>query len=216
MHSYRSLFSLFSVATVAATAAHAPALPSHAAAGRAVSVASLTSIAQSRYDIEAQGAAAQTQLRRVARDPVLLAALQAGNTPRVLAEATRLQGQLVQHISRLRISVAGHKIVDVGVPFCVAGPHTTLLAPDGSMLGTLEISIQDEIGFMRYMHHNYPVDIFLRGASGQTRTSLPAAAHVTLPATGKVTIAGRRYNVRSFSRMALDQEPVTVWVLARV
>jgi hypothetical protein len=47
------------------------------------------------------------------------------------------------------------------------------------------------------------------------RTSLPSAATAALPARGLVTIAGRRYDVRSFSRTSLGGEPVTVWVLAR-
>jgi hypothetical protein len=36
-----------------------------------------------------------------------------------------------------------------------------------------------------------------------------------LPARGPVTIAGRRYLVRSFHETALAGEPVTVWILRK-
>jgi hypothetical protein len=45
------------------------------------------------------------------------------------------------------------------------------------------------------------------------RTLLPAAAHAHLPARGTVTLAGRRYAVRSFAQRAWAGEPVTVWIL---
>jgi hypothetical protein len=48
---------------------------------------------------------------------------------------------------------------------------------------------------------------------GQVRTLLPAAAQARLPARGQVTLAGRRYAVRSFRERAWGGVPVTVWIL---
>ncbi|MEO8687583.1 MAG: hypothetical protein ABI611_05115 [Solirubrobacteraceae bacterium] len=196
--------------TVAAT----PLIPRGRPAGGAVpGVADrLAATARQRYDEEVRGGAVHTQLNRAASDPALLRALRIGDAAGLKLAATRLQKQ-PGHISRLRIRNGSGGLVDVGVPFCVAGSRTMLRAPDGKPLGTLEVSVQDEIGFVRYMHRNYPVDVLVRGAGGEVRTSLSAARGVKLPVKGPVTIAGRRYDVRSFSRMALDAEPVTVWIL---
>jgi len=82
--------------------------------------------------------------------------------------------------------------------------------------GTLQVAIQDEIGFVRFMHRNYGVDVVVRGrVPGHVRTSLPAAASVSLPAAGSVRIAGQRYRVSSFHDHAWNGEPVTVSILQR-
>ena len=48
-------------------------------------------------------------------------------------------------------------------------------------LGTLQLSIQDVIGYVKYMHRNYHVDVVVRGrGAGHVRTSLPAAASMSL------------------------------------
>jgi hypothetical protein len=75
---------------------------------------------------------------------------------------------------------------------------------------------QDVIGFVRFMHRNYPVDVVVRGrGAAHVRSSLPAATNAKLPSRGPVTIAGRRYDVRSFQQTAWGSEPVTVWILTK-
>jgi hypothetical protein len=116
----------------------------------------------------------------------------------------------------MRIRKGSSVVVETGVPFVVAPSKVTLRASNGRSLGTLEVSIQDEIGFVRYMHRNYPVDVVVRGQGpGHVKTSLPAAANATLPSQGPATIAGRRYLVRSFRETAWNGEPVTIWILAK-
>jgi hypothetical protein len=109
----------------------------------------------------------------------------------------------------------GSQVVDeTGVPFVVAPAQVTLRGTGGRRLGTLQVSIQDEIGFVRYMHRNYPVDVVVRGrGAAHLRTSLPAALSARLPDLGTATVAGKRYEVRSFTQTALGGEPVRVWIL---
>ena len=45
------------------------------------------------------------------------------------------------------------------------------------------------------------------------QTSLPAALNVKLPSRGAVKISGQRYQVRAFTKHALNNEKVRVWVL---
>jgi hypothetical protein len=80
----------------------------------------------------------------------------------------------------------------------------------------LQLSIQDVIGYVKYMHRNVDVDVVVRGrGAAHVRTSLPAAARVALPSSGTVTVGGHRYRVRSFSEHGLAGEPLRIWILKR-
>jgi hypothetical protein len=185
---------------------------------RTAAIDQLTQTARRRYAIEVHGGVAIGTLHRVGRDPTLLRTLQSGNLSATRAYVQR-QFQSVWyhwHASRVRILKGSQVVVDAGVPFVVAPSTMTLRGPGGRSLGTLEVSIQDVIGFVRYMHRNYPVDVVVRGqGAAHVRSSLPAATTAKLPSSGTVTLAGQRYAVRSFRDTALASEPVTVWVLAK-
>jgi hypothetical protein len=180
------------------------------------SIDHLTALAKRRYAIEVGGGQARATLRRVARDPALLAALRSGDMTKV---RTYVRSEFDRvwyhwHVSRLRILRGTNMVVDVGVPFVVAPSQMTLRDSRGGSLGTLQVSIQDEIGFVRYMHRNYPVDVVLRGSgAAHVRTSLPAALNARLPDSGTATVAGKRYRVGSFTATALGGEPVKAWIL---
>jgi hypothetical protein len=201
-------------ATVAARRAATTTRPTRSVAA----IDSLTQVARRRYAVEVHGGVAIGTLHRVGRDPTLLRTLQSGNLSATRAYV-RQQFPAVWyhwHVSRLRILKGSRVVVDTGVPFVVAPSQMTLRGPGGKVLGTLETSIQDEIGFVRYMHRNYPVDVVVRGrGAAHVKSSLPAAANAPLPSSGSVTLAGRRYAVRSFKQTALAGEPVTVWILTK-
>ena len=213
-----------------APAASAPAItrvaakrPSHRATTTTPSrpvtkIDRLERTARQRYSIEVHGGVAFGTLHRIGRDPTLLRTLRSGNR-----QATRayVQQQFAAvwyhlHASRVRILSGSRVVADAGVPFVVAPAHMTLRGPGGQALGTLEVSIQDEIGYVRYMHRNYHVEVVVRGrGAAHVRTSLPAAARVTLPSRGPATIGGQKYLVRSFHETALGGEPVTVSILVK-
>lgn len=114
----------------------------------------------------------------------------------------------------MRVLRGGRVLADAGVVFVVRPSHRVLRGPGGRPLGTLEVSVQDEIGYVRYMHRNHGADVVVRGRGPRhVRTSLPAALSVPLPPSGSVTIAGRRYDVGFFRTTALGGEPVRIWVL---
>jgi len=177
----------------------------------------LARAARQRYSIEVHGGVAFGTLHRIGRDPTLLRTLRSGDRQATRAYVQRQFAAVWYHLhaSRVRILTGSRVIADAGVPFVVAPAHMTLRSA-GHPLGTLEVSIQDEIGYVRYMHRNYHVDVVVRGrGAAHVRTSLPAAAHVTLPSRGPVTIGGQRYLVRSFHETALGGEPVTVSILVK-
>jgi hypothetical protein len=206
-----ALVGLVSGCAAAATTAAAPKAP-------VTAIDRLTATAEHRYGIETHGGVVFGTLHRVGRDAGLRRALESGSPAAVRAYVNRRFPSVWYHwhVSRLRI-VEGSKIVaDAGVPFVVAPAQMVLKSSNGRTLGRLQVSIQDVVGFVRYMHRNYPVDVVVRGqGAGHVRSSLPAAANAKLPSRGSVTISGRRYQVRSFHQTALGAEPVTVWILAK-
>ena len=173
--------------------------------------------ARRRYGEEVYGSAVHQQLRSIAKDPTLLAALRSGNLTRLRTYVSQEFNSVWyhRHVSRLRLLSGTRVLTDVGVPFVVAPSEATLRDAHGHRLATLQISIQDVIGYVRYMHRNFGVDVVVRGVgAAHVRTSLPAAATMRLPARGNVTIGGRRLAVRSFPETAWNDEHVTVWILA--
>jgi hypothetical protein len=176
----------------------------------------LAGIARQRYSEEVNGAAVHKQLRRVAADPVLLRALRSGDLATLRAEVRLQQATPHAHISRLRVVRGSRVLADAGVVFVVAPSQRALHNAHGRYLGTLQLSIQDVIGYVKYLRRNVHVDVVVRGhGSAHVRTSLPGATRGALPASGTVTIAGHRYRVRSFREHGLAGETLRVWILKR-
>jgi hypothetical protein len=171
---------------------------------------------KAQYKREVSGGKVRSLLRQVARDPALLRALATSDTATRAYVAQQFPAVWYHwHISRLRIFRGATVITERGVPFTVDGPQMKLRGTNGKNLGTLQISLQDEIGFVRLMHRNYPVNVVVRGVNpADVRSSLPAATYAALPASGTVKLAARTYAVRSFKETAWNNEPVTIWFLA--
>lgn len=171
------------------------------------------------YRNEVKGPKLYQQLDRIARDGILVNALGKGNLAGAQAEADAQLRSAFNHLAHVtRISVIGGSRVLVNATLnkdgvYVVAPASRILRLRGRVLGTLLVCIQDVTGFVKLVHDLTGADILVRGASGQVRTSLAAAVGVRLPATGRVTIAGRPYVVRSFPEIAWGNEPLTVWIL---
>lgn len=192
--------------------------PARARATIPRSVGRLTAIAKRRYTEESRGSAVRARLNQIARDSALRRALQSGNLV-LLRRYVRREFYRVwyhRHASRVRITRGSHILIDVGVPFVVAPLQKTLRDAYRHPLATLQVSVQDLIGFVRYMHRNHRVDVLVRGEGPRhVRTSLSPAVRVSLPASGTVTVARRRYTVASFAQTGLGGEPLRIWILKR-
>jgi hypothetical protein len=209
------------------TAALLPAAPTthtiHTAAATPVAKAAartaidrMATTAKQRWSEEQSGIAVHQLLRRVAADPAMKAAINSGQPSAFRsAVAAKYQGVWYHwHASRVRVLQGGRVVADAGVPFVVAPSSLPLRNSHGKTVATLQISDQDVIGFVRYMKRNHHVDVVARGVgAGHTQTSLPAALNVKLPSRGAVKISGQRYQVRAFTKHALNNENVRVWVL---
>jgi hypothetical protein len=178
----------------------------------------VTSAAKQLYSAEVRGTHAIDTMAGVGNDPRLLGLLGSGHTAAVRAFVAREYRRVWYHwhVSYLSIRRGPRTVTSIGVPFVLPGPKMTLRGAGGGALGTLRISMQDEIGFVRLMRRIHPsVQVVIRGR-GPThlRTSLHSSASAKLPSSGTATIGGRRYLVRSFHEVAWGGEPVTIWILA--
>jgi hypothetical protein len=169
---------------------------------------------RSQYRSEIGGFQQRAAARGVARNTALIAALQASRLPLARSIATSLLYR-ANHISHIEIVRGGQSIVSVGKGFVVGAQPVGLRTRRGASLGTLEVSIQDVIGFVRLLHRRTGADVIVRGNGGRVSSSIQAGFGASLPSRGAVTLAGRRYHVASFSVAGLLGEPLTVWVLSR-
>jgi hypothetical protein len=168
-----------------------------------------------RYGQEVHGGKVFGQLHRVARDPALRSLVRSGNVAALRSYLNRMYPDVWYHwhVSRVRVLSGSHLLAEAGVPFVLPPEALSLAGPNGTRR-TLQVSIQDEIGIVRYMSRNYPAQVVIRGRGpGHDLTSLAGALDVHLPNRGTAVVGGRRYEVRSFADVALDREPVRVWLL---
>jgi hypothetical protein len=176
-------------------------------------------VAKATYNGETKGSKLLLELGRIARDGILLSALSRGDLAGAQTEAdAQLRSPInhVAHVTRISVIRGSRVLVNATVNsdgVFVVAPGSRVLRSHGRPLGTLLVSIQDVTGFVKLVHNLTGAGALARGASGRVRTSLSAAAHVRLPSSGHVTIAGRGYSVRSFHELAWGNEPLTVWVL---
>jgi hypothetical protein len=165
------------------------------------------------YHQEAAGPANASAFARIARLPGLLRGLATGDA--ALARRA-LHRQPVRHAVRARVVRGGRRVlVDVGLPFVIGGQPRPLVAPDGTDLGEMEVSVQDVIGFVKLVNRLTGVAVVVRGTVGHhAKSSLRAALRAALPASGPVVVAGRRYTVSSFRRPGFGGEELQAWILA--
>jgi hypothetical protein len=179
----------------------------------------LLAVSKQQYAAQVSGTHSIQTLHRLGHDPTLLRLLAARNLDPARAYIARQYKYVWYHwhVSRMRITQGSSLVSELGVPWVLPASNMTLRGPGGRSVGTLDVSMQDEIGFVRLMHRKYPkLQVVIRSERmHQLRTSMYSAAFVKLPATGTVAIRGTRYQVRSFQEKDWGGEPVTISLLMK-
>jgi hypothetical protein len=186
--------------------------------GAAAKIDQLTALAKEHYAGEISGQHSIQTLHSVGRDPTLLRLLGSHDLSAARAYIKQEYWDVWYHwhVSRMRIVQGSRVVSELGVPFVIPASHMTLHGAGGRDVGTLYVSMQDEIGVVRLLHRLYPIQVVIRGEkTKQLRTSMYSAAFVKLPSSGSVRLGGHRYLVRSFREPAWGGETVTIWILMR-
>jgi hypothetical protein len=174
-------------------------------------VNTLQHVAELIYAAEV-GHAAQAQLHRVERNRRLLEAV-ARREP----EATRraIDALLNEHVVRIRVSVGGRLLSDVGGPY-VLGPVSAALRLRGHTIGELTLSIQDDEGYQRLARRLAGLDVlmYVDPARPQlVKDSLgagPGPALATVPASGPFRYRGSSYRVFTVHAEAFPSGPLVI------
>lgn len=176
----------------------------------AARVAPDAAFAHRRYRLEADGDAVHAALGLVIADPSLTRALRAGDLAVARAAALRLVlGH--RHVTAIRVRRGNRVLVETRrYPFDVAGARA-----DVPGLGTVEVTIQDVIGFIRLVHKFTGADVVVRAGGGEARSSTAAELAVGLPASGCATVGRQTYAVRSFAETDFAGQALRIWVLRR-
>ncbi len=175
----------------------------------------LSRIAHLIYNGES-GRRTVVQVRRVQHNAPLLAAV-ARRDPAATMQA--VAALLNQHIVRLRITSGGTVLADDGGPFVLA-PVSAPLRLGGRTIGSLELSIQDDEGYLRLARRLAGLDVlmYMNGPEGQQRLVKNSLGPQpgTVPAGGAYTYRGRNFRVLTLHARAFPSGPLTIRVLVPI
>jgi hypothetical protein len=188
-----------------------PTSATHLKAARAQArVDAFAEVARRIYAHEHAPVVARKAIKRLETNLPLIRALESGNHRRIRALARQ---PVLGHEVRVRVVHGSNVLMDAGLPNVVQAAEGELRAPDGTALGTVQVSVQDLIGFVKLVDRETGTRMVVRGQNGSVETMFPAAAHARLPATGKVEIRGHTYLVRRFAEADFVGKRLTVWML---
>jgi hypothetical protein len=153
------------------------------------------------------GGRALAQVHRVQRNKALLQAV-ARRDPAATRRA--IVALLNQHVVRLSVSVGGRVLADVGGPFVLA-PRKAALQLDGHTIGTLVLSIQDDLGYLLLARREAGLDVVMRMQNKLVMSSLGPAPPT--PSEGSYRYRGRAYRVFTLNATAFPSGPLRITVL---
>jgi hypothetical protein len=112
---------------------------------------------------------------------------------------------------RLRVTVGGRLLADVGGPFVLAPVHGVLRS-GGRGLGSFVLSIQDNEGYMRLAKRLVGVDVLMYMGPQLTKNSLgPSPGRV--PPSGTYRYRGNDFAVYTLHAEAFPAGPLEIRVL---
>jgi hypothetical protein len=149
-------------------------------------------VARRLRDEERAGATVTRARRSIEADRVLADAVARGDAAAARSEALVLLFNH-EHIVRLRVLRAGAPIADVGGRFVLTPVFATLRA-GGRVVGSVEYSVQDDMGYRLLAKRLVGVDTVMRHG-GRTVMADVNAGSRSLPDSGTVEIGGARYLV---------------------
>ena len=177
---------------------------------QSVLVHTLSRVASLIYAAEG-GSRALLQVRRVQHDSALLDAV-AKRDP--VATRKAIWGVLHAHIHvvRMRVSAAnGSLLSDVGGPFVLA-PVRAPLRLDGRTIGSVVLSIQDDLGYLLLSHRLAGLDVVMHRGSKLVMSTLRPAP-TSDPAQGAYSYRGHDYRVFTLNANAFPTGTLRISVL---
>jgi hypothetical protein len=115
------------------------------------------------------------------------------------------------HVVRVRVTVGGHLLVDVGGPYVLA-PVQGAVRSGRRVVGHFEMAIQDDAGYLKLAHLFTAAQVLMRVGPQQVMGTLsPGPAAV--PDRGSVSYGGHTYEAYSFTGEAFPSGPLRISLL---
>jgi hypothetical protein len=189
------------------TPARALACPGSAGQTR---VETLGRVGERIYKEETDSPAVQATLERMEHTPVFIDAVSSRSTAAIRAAIIGFFAAHI-HVVRVRVTVGGHLLYDLGGPYVLAPVHGTLRS-GGHVIGDFEMSIQDDAGYLKLAHLFTGAEVLMRVGAHQVQGTLsPGPASV--PAGGRLNYGGRSYQAYSFTAQAFPSGPLRISLL---
>lgn len=173
----------------------------------ATTVNTLSRVARLIYDGEA-GGRTLPQVRRVQSNQPLLEAV-ARRDPQATRAA--IVALLTDHVVRLRVTVGGRLLSDVGGPYVLA-PVSAPLRLGGRTIGELTLSIQDDEGYKRLVGRLAGLDSVIYMGSRLVKSTIGYSPG-PVPTSGPFDYRGRRYRADTFVAKAFPSGPLRITLL---
>ncbi len=160
------------------------------------------------------GARREQQVKRIQGNRPLLEAV-ARRDP--LATEAAIHVLLHQHVVRMRVSARGHLLADVGGPYVLA-PVTAPLRLGGHRIGTVELSIQDDEGYLRLVKRlaGMRVLMYMNPAHPTLVKNSLGPEPGVVPAGGRFQYRGGTFHVFTIHAQAFPSGPLTIRVLVPI
>lgn len=161
------------------------------------------------YHEIAGGRIAQPAVERVTSSPALIAAAEAGDPT---AARAALKPLLRKQLVRLRVTVAGHTLLEYGNANAVAPVSVPLKNAAGLKIGTVVASEQGVLGYADTVRTITGAQVFVRSGTrplGGSTSPGPSS----IPTGGEISYRGTRYAVYSFAGSGFPSLPMRTFVL---
>jgi hypothetical protein len=134
-------------------------------------------IAMRLYRVEAAGPSTARVLRYVARDRRFVTAVAHDDPVALRAAIVRFFRTRFLHVVRVRATPADGRLVgDVGGPYVLAPASSSVREPDGRLVGTVTLSVQDDTGYIKLIRRFTGLGVLMRTPAGAVPGSSPACA----------------------------------------
>ncbi|HEX8715183.1 MAG TPA: hypothetical protein VF706_06395, partial [Solirubrobacteraceae bacterium] len=177
------------------------------AGAEATTVNTLSHIARLIYEGEA-GARTRPLIQRVQGSQALLSAV-ARREPQATRAA--IATLLNHHIVRIRVSVGGRLLSDVGGPYVLA-PVSAPLRVGGRTIGTATLSIQDDEGYKRLAARLAGLDVLMYMGQRLVKSTIGFSPGA-VPTSGPFSYRGKSYRAYTFDGRAFPSGSLRITVL---
>jgi hypothetical protein len=173
-------------------------------------VETLGHVGERIYKEELASPSVSATLRQMESTPAFISAVAAQSVAATHAAITGFFKAHI-HVVRVRVTVAGHLLIDDGGPYALAPVHGTL-RKGGRVLGEFEMSIQDDAGYLKLAHLFTGAEVLMRVAGRQVKGTFNPGTG-TLPQRGVLSYGGRSYAVYSFTAEAFPSGALRISLL---